>query len=244
MSQAFDPVALAIEYAEKTPQQILKLAFDHFGDDLWLSFSGAEDVVLVDMAWKLNKNVKVFSLDTGRLHPETYRFIEQVRSHYGIAIEVLCPDAAALETFVREKGLFSFYQDGHGQCCEIRKIAPLRRKLAGVSAWVSGQRRDQSPGTRSQVAVLEVDASFSSPGCTLYKFNPLARMSSEEVWGYIRMLELPFNSLHERGYVSIGCEPCTRPVLPNQHEREGRWWWEEATQKECGLHAGNLISKQ
>jgi phosphoadenosine phosphosulfate reductase len=244
MSQAFDPVALAIEYAEKTPQQILKLAFDHFGDDLWLSFSGAEDVVLVDMAWKLNKQVKVFSLDTGRLHPETYRFIEQVRSHYGIAIEVLYPDAAALEAFVREKGLFSFYQDGHGECCEIRKIAPLRRKLAGVSAWASGQRRDQSPGTRSQVAVLEVDASFSSPGHTLYKFNPLARMSSEEVWGYIRMLELPFNSLHERGYVSIGCEPCTRPVLPNQHEREGRWWWEEATQKECGLHAGNLISKQ
>ena len=125
----------------------------------------------------------------------------------------------------------------------MRKIEPLRRKLSGVRAWATGQRRDQSPGTRSQVAALEIDTAFSTPERSLYKFNPLAQMTSEEIWGYIRMLELPYNSLHERGFISIGCEPCTRPVLPNQHEREGRWWWEEATQKECGLHAGNLISK-
>ena len=234
---------LATRYAEKSPQDILKLAFEHFGDDLWLSFSGAEDVVLVDMAWKLNRNVRVFSLDTGRLHPETYRFIEQVREHYSLPIEVLSPDHARLEALVREKGLFSFYKDGHGECCGIRKIEPLRRKLAGVRAWATGQRRDQSPGTRSQVAVLEIDATFSTADNTLCKFNPLAQMTSAEVWGYIRMLELPYNPLHERGFISIGCEPCTRPVLPNQHEREGRWWWEEATHKECGLHAGNLIHK-
>jgi phosphoadenosine phosphosulfate reductase len=119
----------------------------------------------------------------------------------------------------------------------------VRRKLTDVRAWATGQRRDQSPGTRSQVAVLEIDTAFSTPERTLYKFNPLSQMTSEEVWGYIRMLELPYNSLHERGFISIGCEPCTRPVLPNQHEREGRWWWEEATQKECGLHAGNIIAK-
>ena len=243
MSQAFDVAELAATYANKSPQDVLKLAFEHFGDDLWISFSGAEDVVLVDMAWKINKNVRVFCLDTGRLHPETYRFIDQVRTHYGITIELLSPEPAALEPLVREKGLFSFYQDGHGECCGIRKIAPPKRKLATVTAWASGQRRDQSPGTRSQVAVIEMDTAFSTPEHPLYKFNPLSGMTSEEVWAYIRMLELPYNSLHERGFISIGCEPCTRPVLPNQHEREGRWWWEEATQKECGLHAGNLITK-
>jgi phosphoadenosine phosphosulfate reductase len=243
MSHPFDVAELAASYANKSPQDILKLAFEHFGDELWISFSGAEDVVLVDMAGKLNKNVKVFSLDTGRLHPQTYHFIEQVREHYGIAIEVLSPEAAELQALVKDKGLYSFLKDGHGECCGVRKIAPLRRKLSGVKAWATGQRRDQSPGTRSQVAALEIDSAFSTPERPLYKFNPLAQMTSEEVWGYIRMLELPYNSLHEQGFISIGCEPCTRPVLPNQHEREGRWWWEEATQKECGLHAGNLIAK-
>ena len=243
MSHPFDVAELAAAYANKSPQDILKLAFEHFGDELWISFSGAEDVVLVDMAWKLNKNVKVFSLDTGRLHPQTYRFIEQVREHYGIAIEVLSPEAAEVQALVKDKGLYSFIKDGHGECCGVRKIAPLRRKLSTVKAWATGQRRDQSPGTRSQVAALEIDSAFSTPERPLYKFNPLAQMTSEEIWGYIRMLELPYNSLHEQGFISIGCEPCTRPVLPNQHEREGRWWWEEATQKECGLHAGNLIAK-
>lgn len=243
MSHPFDVAELAASYANKSPQDILKLAFEHFGDELWISFSGAEDVVLVDMAWKLNKNVKVFSLDTGRLHPQTYRFIEQVREHYGIAIDVLSPEAAEVQALVKDKGLYSFLKDGHGECCGVRKIAPLRRKLSTVKAWATGQRRDQSPGTRSQVAALEIDTAFSTPERPLYKFNPLAQMTSEEVWGYIRMLELPYNSLHEQGFISIGCEPCTRPVLPNQHEREGRWWWEEATQKECGLHAGNLIAK-
>ena len=243
MSHPFGVAELAASYANKSPQDILKLAFEHFGDELWLSFSGAEDVVLVDMAWKLNKNVKVFSLDTGRLHPQTYRFIEQVREHYGIAIDVLSPEAAEVQALVKDKGLYSFLKDGHGECCGVRKIAPLRRKLSTVKAWATGQRRDQSPGTRSQVAALEIDSAFSTPERPLYKFNPLAQMTSEEVWGYIRMLELPYNSLHEQGFISIGCEPCTRPVLPNQHEREGRWWWEEATQKECGLHAGNLIAK-
>ena len=128
MNHPFDVAEAAASYASKSAQDILKLAFEHFGDDLWVSFSGAEDVVLVDMAWKLNKNVKVFSLDTGRLHPETYRFIDQVRNHYGIQIEILSPDAETLQAMVKEKGLFSFYQDGHSQCCGIRKTAPLRKK--------------------------------------------------------------------------------------------------------------------
>ena len=238
----FDVEALAAEYAGRSPQDVLKLAFEHF-DDLWLSFSGADDIVVLDMAWKINPNIKVFTLDTGRLHPETYRFLEEVRKHYGIQLEVLSPDHQVLEAYVREKGLFDFYENGHGECCGIRKIAPLRRKLATVDAWITGQRRDQSPGTRANVPVVEVDAAFSIADRQLIKFNPLANYSSQDVWNYIRMLEIPYNKLHERGFVSIGCEPCTRPVLPNQHEREGRWWWEEATQKECGLHAGNLIAK-
>jgi len=143
MSTSIDVAALATAYAEKSPQDVLKLAFDLFGDDLWISFSGAEDVVLLDMAWKLNKSVKVFTLDTGRLHSETYRFIEQVRDHYGIAIEIMTPDPALLQPLVNEKGLFSFYRDGHGECCGIRKIEPLRRKLSTVRAWATGQRRER-----------------------------------------------------------------------------------------------------
>ena len=244
MTASIDLQQLIADCADASPKEILKHAFAAFGDELWLSFSGAEDVVLLDMAWKINPQVKVFSLDTGRLHPETYQFIEKVREHYKISIEVLSPDAQQVQDLVREKGLFSFYRDGHSECCGVRKIAPLKRKLSTVKAWATGQRRDQSPGTRSNVAAVELDAAFSTAEQPLYKFNPLTQMSSEDVWAYIRMLELPYNSLHERGFISIGCEPCTRPVLPNQHEREGRWWWEEATQKECGLHAGNIITAQ
>ena len=237
----FDIDQLAVDYASKSPQQILELAFANF-DNLWLSFSGADDIVVLDMAWKLNPNVKVFTLDTGRLHAETYRFLEQVRKHYGIQLEVLSPDHQQLEAYVREKGLFDFYESGHGECCGVRKIAPLRRKLASVDAWITGQRKDQSP-TRADVPVVQLDGGFSTPTHSLIKFNPLANYTSGDVWNYIRMLEIPYNPLHERGFISIGCEPCTRPVLPNQHEREGRWWWEEATKKECGLHGSNLIAK-
>jgi len=194
--------ALASEYADKSPSEILELALNQEGE-IAISFSGAEDVVLIDMAANLGKPFRVFSLDTGRLHPETYQFIETVRKR-------------------------------------IRKVQPLRKKLATLDGWITGQRKDQSPGTRTEIPVIQSDVGFSGPGKQLIKYNPLANWSSAEVWSYIRMMEVPYNPLHERGFISIGCEPCTRPVLPNQHEREGRWWWEEATHKECGLHAGNL----
>jgi phosphoadenosine phosphosulfate reductase len=236
---ALDFDAVNAELAPQEPKEILRYALQHF-ENIAISFSGAEDVVLVDMAVKLNKHVKVFSLDTGRLHIETYRYLEQVRKHYGIELEVMSPDAEALQAFVREKGLFSFYEDGHKECCGVRKIAPLRRKLLTLDAWVTGQRKDQSPGTRQDIPVIQNDTAFARPGDTLVKFNPLASWTSAQVWQYIRMFDVPFNPLHERGFISIGCEPCTRPVLPNQHEREGRWWWEEATQKECGLHNINI----
>lgn len=223
------------ELATKSPREILKFALSHF-KNIAISFSGAEDVALIELAHRLSDSLQIFSLDTGRLHPETYQFIDKVRSHYNIDIEIMSPNAEKLQAFVKQKGLFSFYEDGHKECCGIRKVEPLKRKLATLDAWVTGQRKDQSPSTRSEVPVIEVDEGNSDDRRTLIKFNPLANWSSKEVWDYIRLSEVPYNALHEKGFISIGCEPCTRPVLPNQHEREGRWWWEEETQKECGLH--------
>lgn len=235
----FNIKQLAQQYDTKGPEEILRLALQRF-EHIAISFSGAEDVVLVDMATKIKKGVQVFSLDTGRLHPETYRFLEQVRGHYRLALEMLSPDAAAVETLVREKGLFSFYKDGHKECCGIRKVAPLRRKLNTLDAWITGQRKDQSPGTRASIPVVEEDLAFSTSDHRLIKFNPLANWSSEKVWQYIKENDVPYNELHSKGYISIGCEPCTRAVLPGEHERAGRWWWEEETLKECGLHAINV----
>ncbi|MFQ3231720.1 phosphoadenylyl-sulfate reductase [Reinekea sp.] len=230
---------LNLELSAKTPRDILKHALTEHSA-IGISFSGAEDVVLVDMAVKIKKDVQIFTLDTGRLHAETYQFIEEVRNFYGINIEIYSPEAAALQTFTKSKGLFSFYKDGHKECCGVRKIDPLKRALSSLDAWVTGQRKDQSPGTRQTIPTVELDSSFTGNTEQLVKYNPLANWSSEEVWNYIRAMEIPYNSLHSKGFKSIGCEPCTKAVLPNQHEREGRWWWEEATQKECGLHAGNV----
>jgi phosphoadenosine phosphosulfate reductase len=229
----------AASYATREPQDIVALALREYSPDLGIAFSGAEDVVLIDMAVKAGVPFKVFSLDTGRLHPETYRFIEKVRTHYGIAIETVFPQPDAVQALVREKGLFSFYVDGHKECCSIRKVEPLMRALAPLRAWMTGQRKDQSPGTRADVPVIQLDRTFGTPDRPLVKFNPLSFWSSKQVWAYIRDHELPYNELHERGYISIGCEPCTRPTNPGQHERAGRWWWEEETKKECGLHIGN-----
>lgn len=222
------------------PTDILRQAFaDHAADKLAISFSGAEDVVLIDMACTLTDRLQVFCLDTGRLHPETYRFIDRVRDHYGVAIDMLGPDPAAVTGLVKRKGLFSFYADGHQECCSIRKIEPLRRHLSGLDGWITGQRQDQSP-TRAGVPHVQEDTAFSDDVRTLIKYNPLAEWSSAQVWQYIRDNEVPYNGLHDQGYISIGCEPCTRPVGPNMHERSGRWWWEESTQKECGLHVINV----
>lgn len=239
---AFDLSAAQTELHGKNPRTILKTALANF-DNIAISFSGAEDVVLIDMALQLGKSVQVFSLDTGRLHPETYRFIEQVRKHYQIEIEVLSPDREQLDAFVKQKGLFSFYEDGHQQCCGIRKVEPLRRQLAGLDAWITGQRKDQSLDTRGDIPEVQLDSAFSTADKPLIKFNPLLNWSSAQVWDYIEAYQVPFNSLHNQGFISIGCEPCTRPVLPNQHERAGRWWWEDAAKKECGLHGGNVKGK-
>ncbi len=227
--------------AKVSPEEVISTAFTRFDPDrVAISFSGAEDVVLIDMASKIaGTEFAVFTLDTGRLHAETYRFIDQVRERYGIAIEVLFPDNFAVEELVREKGLFSFYRDGHNQCCGIRKIASLERKLVDLDAWITGQRRDQG-ATRTNIPHEQIDAAFSTRSHQIVKFNPLADWQSDDVWTYIRTRQVPYNPLHDQGYKSIGCAPCTRPIAPNEPERAGRWWWENEEDKECGLHAQNV----
>ena len=229
--------ALRSKLAGQGPARILGEVLESFGQRCAIAFSGAEDVVLIDMAVKSGHPFSVFCLDTGRLHPETYRFLEKVRKHYGVIIETAFPSFVEVEDLVRRKGAFSFYEDGHKECCQVRKVEPLRRQLGRFDAWVTGQRADQSPATRSGVAEIQTDPNFTGRGGgALLKCNPLAAWSLADVWSYIRENDVPFNELHDRGFVSIGCEPCTRPPRPGEHERAGRWWWEEATHRECGLH--------
>lgn len=238
MINALNIAEINEKFQSMEPRDILKEILADYPQAA-ISFSGAEDVALVVMAKKLQPAIRVFTLDTGRLHPETYRFIDQVREQFSLDIEFLYPDTTAVQSLTREKGLFSFYKDGHEQCCSIRKTEPLRRKLASETAWITGQRKDQSP-TRTNVPVAQLDTTFAGEGKTLLKFNPFANWRSKDVWDYIRLFDVPYNPLHDRGFVSIGCEPCTKAIGPNQHEREGRWWWEEATAKECGLHILNV----
>ncbi|XP_040381807.1 probable 5'-adenylylsulfate reductase 1, chloroplastic [Oryza brachyantha] len=235
--------ALAQELQGASPLEIMDRALALFGSDIAIAFSGAEDVALIEYAKLTGRPFRVFSLDTGRLNPETYQLFDKVEKHYGIHIEYMFPDAGEVQELVRAKGLFSFYEDGHQECCRVRKVRPLRRALRGLRAWITGQRKDQSPGTRASIPVVQVDPSFeglAGGAGSLVKWNPVANVDGKDVWTFLRTMDVPVNALHAQGYVSIGCEPCTRPVLPGQHEREGRWWWEDATAKECGLHKGNI----
>ncbi len=213
------------------PRDIVRWALETYGSETAISFSGAEDVALIHLAASTELPFSIFTLDTGRLHGETLQFIDEVRARYGVPIEVMLPDPDAVEALVAAKGLFSFYEDGHKECCQIRKVGPLRRALEDRPAWITGQRRDQSPDTRAEVEVVEDDGTFG-----LVKVNPLAHWSGDQVWAFLEEEGVSTNPLHNQGFRSIGCEPCTRPIEPGQHEREGRWWWEDTAKKECGLH--------
>lgn len=194
---------------------------------------GAEDMVLLDLIARHAPKIEVFTLDTGRLPPETYDLLGKIGERYRLKVKVFLPDAGAVEQYVKINGINGFY-DSVAQrkaCCEVRKIGPLRRALSGKRAWITGLRREQSP-TRSEVAIEEEDPSFG-----LRKFNPLLEWTHFEIWSYLHRHEVPYNALHDRGYPSIGCAPCTRAIKPGDHPRAGRWWWEEAASKECGLHA-------
>ena len=220
-------------------QDLLARIAREFSPAVFASSLAAEDMVLTDLILKARLPIGIFSLDTGRLHAETLAVLDKVREVYGYEIAVYRPDAGAVEAYVGQHGLNGFY-DGIEQrraCCHVRKVEPLGRALAGKRAWITGQRRAQA-ATR---ATLEIQEDDSAHG--MVKFNPLADWSEQDVWDYLRANEVPYNALHDQGYPSIGCAPCTRAVQPGEDVRAGRWWWENPESKECGLHLvdGKLI---
>jgi phosphoadenosine phosphosulfate reductase len=202
---------------------------------------GIESQVLTDMLRQITPQPAVFTLDTGRLHQETYDLIDATRKRYGIRIEVLFPDRTDVEELVCQNGVNLFYDsiENRKACCRVRKVIPLRRKLAQLDAWITGLRREQSV-TRQDLEVIQWDDANG-----LIKINPLANWTDEQVWEYIRDHNVPYNALNDHGYPSIGCVPCTRAVEPGQGIRAGRWWWEQPEHKECGLHVvdGKLTRK-
>jgi phosphoadenosine phosphosulfate reductase len=215
-------------------EELLRAALGEFSRDVALASSfGAEDVVLIDMMLRIDPAARIFTLDTGRLPAETYALIDDIRVRYGCAVEVLFPDAPAVEAMVRTAGVNLFYEsvERRKQCCAVRKVAPLGRALAGLRAWITGLRREQAV-TRTAVARIEVDRDHGG----ILKLNPLADWTHDDVWRYIRAHDVPYNALHEQGYPSLGCAPCTRAVQPGEDLRAGRWWWEAPESKECGLH--------
>ena len=224
-------------------EEILTWALERFHPKMAISAAGGVDgMAIIDMAWRINPDVRVFTLDTGRLPPETYQLFEEVREKYGIAVEFEFPERTAVEQLVNAEGPNLMYKsvDLRVACCEIRKVVPLKRKLATLDAWVAGLRREQWR-TRKNIAKVELDRDHGG----IVKLNPLADWTSDEVWDYVRSNDVPYHELFDHGYASIGCAPCTRPIQPGESERAGRWWWESETDKECGIHCsvGLLGSK-
>ena len=210
-----------------------------FTPAVFASSLAAEDMVLTDLILRAGLPIKIFSLETGRLHAETLGMLDRIRATYGYEVTLYKPQPAAVDQYVAQNGLNAFYDsvELRKECCRIRKVEPLGRALAGQKAWITGQRRSQST-TRAELHVQEDDVAHG-----LVKFNPLADWSEQDVWDYIRAHAVPYNPLHDRGYPSIGCEPCTRAIQPGEDVRAGRWWWENPDAKECGLHVvdGKLI---
>lgn len=227
-------LAAAQGLRDASAEQILAWAEQQLGSSAGIASSfGAEDVVLIDLASKHAPSLRLFTLDTGRLPPETYELIEVLRNRYGLEVETFFPERERVEALESGKGYFSFRKsiEARKECCAIRKVEPLGRALAGRRAWVTGLRREQSV-TRTGVEAVELDADHGG----ILKLNPLVKWSAREVWTYIKENGVPYNALHDRGYPSIGCAPCTRAVKPYEDERAGRWWWESADNRECGLH--------
>ena len=226
----------ARELEAKSAQEVLAWGLERVHPRIAFASSfGVEDVVVIDMLARLRRDARIFTLDTGRLHEETYDVMERVRRRYGVTIESRFPAREAVEKLEQEKGLFSFREsiESRKECCIIRKVEPLGRALEGLDVWISGLRREQAV-TRGTIAKLEADTAH--PG--LLKLNPLADWTLDRVWAYVRAHDVPYNALHDRGFPSIGCAPCTRAVQPGEDVRAGRWWWEQPEHKECGLHPG------
>jgi phosphoadenosine phosphosulfate reductase len=220
-------------FINQEPQNALQFFLKDFDGAAALSSSlSYEDQVLTDMICKINKKTRIFTLDTGRQFPETYDVIDRTNMQYGIKIEVFFPDFNAVQKMVREHGINLFYDSVELRhlCCNVRKVEPLKRALKGVEVWISGLRRSQSV-TRASMQMVEYDVDDN-----VLKFNPLIMWSEEQVKDYIHKNGVPYNKLHDKGFPSIGCQPCTRAIKPGEDIRSGRWWWEDPDHRECGLH--------
>jgi phosphoadenosine phosphosulfate reductase len=218
-------------------QEILTWAIKNYAPRIALacSFGAPEGLALLDMMHRIDRNSRVFVLDTGRLPQETYDLIDRVRERYDVRVEVLFPRAEDLERMVRRDGFNLFYESVEKRqlCCRIRKVEPLQRHLAGLDAWVSGLRRDQGV-TRIATSKVEIDQVHGG----IVKVNPIADWTREDVLAYVKAHDVPLNRLHAQGYPSVGCAPCSRAVAPGEDPRSGRWWWERAETRECGIHVG------
>jgi phosphoadenosine phosphosulfate reductase len=225
-----------LQFREAGPEEILGYFLEQYKGKIAFSTSlGAEDQVLTHMIAGLDPAVKIFTLDTGRLFQETYDLLAITEGKYRIRIGVMFPDARRVEKMVRERGINLFYESMENRklCCYTRKVDPLKRGLAGMEAWITGLRRTQSQ-SRQDIDVAEWDAMYN-----IIKINPLASFTRGQVWDYIREHHIPYNTLHDKGFASIGCLPCTRAILPGEDERAGRWWWEQQESSECGIHSGD-----
>lgn len=221
-------------HSEKSAEEILKWTLDNLHPNVALASSfGAEDVVLIDMLTKINPEARIFTLDTGRLNQETYDVMDNLRSKYKIKFEVMFPNQNDVEAMVREHGMNLFYrsQANRKLCCGIRKVNPLTKILSTLDGWITGIRGDQTQN-RANANKFEIDNQFGG----ILKANPLIDWTWDQVWDYIKANKVPYNKLHDNGYPSIGCEPCTRAVKEGEDPRAGRWWWESESDKECGLH--------
>lgn len=223
--------------AEASLENSIALAASLFpGGIVFSSSLGQEDQLLTDIIFRNNLPVRIFTIDTGRLFNETYELLDRTNSRYKTSIKLYFPEAMEVEQFAATRGINSFYESTANRvaCCDIRKVRPLNRALAGAACWITGLRREQSPN-RETMQMIDWDDKRQ-----LYKFNPLINWTYDEVINYIKAFDVPYNRLHDKGFLSIGCAPCTRAIEPGEDARAGRWWW-ESSQKECGLH--QTISK-
>jgi thioredoxin-dependent adenylylsulfate APS reductase len=226
---------LSVEFEGEEPEVVVAWGIERFAPRIALStaFQG-DGAVLLHMAYEIDPDIQVFSVDTGRLPAETYGLIEAMRERYPkLNLDLLSPDARALHGLVKRHGPNLFYKSVENRllCCQVRKVQPLTRHLAGLDAWITGLRRDQW-ATRSDIRKVEIDHDHGA----IVKLNPLAEWSEEDVWDYVKANDLPYNALYDKGFTSIGCAPCTRPTEAGADLRSGRWWWETNAPKECGIH--------
>jgi phosphoadenosine phosphosulfate reductase len=225
-------LTLELESKAAAIRELLAESVRRFGRVVYANSLGAEAMVLTDIICTEVPQIDIVSIDTGRLPGETYELLEKLERRYGNRIRVIHPDAADLSDLVARQGINGFYHSPEARitCCHVRKVAPFQAFVAGYAAWVTGVRREQSKA-RSLAAPVEWDAQHG-----LYKVSPLLDWTEDQVWSYIRTRKIPYNALHDRGYPSIGCAPCTRAVQPGEDSRAGRWWWENPEARECGLH--------